>query len=98
MTTPSNDWQPAFRTWPTFDSEVHRPAHYTQGPIECIDAMLAAFGPEAVRTYCLIAAFKYLWRHEHKGTSDRDLDKAMWYLRFATNDDPRRAHAAPTSE
>ena len=58
---------------------VNRPAHYTQGGIECIDAMISAFGKEAVKTYCRINAFKYLWRSEHKNHTE-DIRKAIWYL------------------
>lgn len=58
---------------------VNRPAHYTYGGIECIDAMQAAFGGEAVKDFCLCNAFKYLWRHREKGGLE-DLKKARWYL------------------
>jgi len=58
---------------------VQHPAHYTQGGIECIDAMQSAFGVEAVKTYCRINAFKYLWRSDHKGHTE-DIEKAIWYL------------------
>lgn len=58
---------------------VNRPAHYTSGGIECIDAMQAAFGDEAVKDFCLCNAFKYLWRHRQKNGVE-DLKKARWYL------------------
>lgn len=58
---------------------VNRPAHYTSGGIECIDAMQAAFGAEAVKDFCLCNAFKYLWRHRNKNGVE-DLKKARWYL------------------
>lgn len=58
---------------------VNRPAHYTSGGIECINAMQAAFGDEAVKDFCLCNAFKYLWRHREKGGLE-DLKKARWYL------------------
>lgn len=58
---------------------VNHPAHYTQGSIECIDAMVAAFGAEAVKTYCKINAFKYIWRTDYKNGTE-DLEKAVWYL------------------
>lgn len=58
---------------------VNRPAHYTSGGIECIDAMQAAFGAEAVKDFCLCNAFKYLWRHRSKNGVE-DLKKARWYL------------------
>lgn len=58
---------------------VNHPAHYTSGSIECIDAMQAAFGDEAVKDFCLCNAFKYLWRHRQKNGVE-DLKKACWYL------------------
>lgn len=58
---------------------VNHPAHYTSGGIECIDAMQAAFGAEAVKNFCLCNAFKYLWRHRNKNGVE-DLKKARWYL------------------
>lgn len=65
---------------PTFQNdEVNHPAHYTVGGIECIDAMRAAFGDKELQIYCKIAAFKYIWRAEHKGNLT-DISKAHWYL------------------
>lgn len=59
---------------------VNHPAHYEgQTSLECIDAMLVAFGAEAVANFCLCNAFKYLWRHRNKNQRE-DLDKAAWYL------------------
>lgn len=58
---------------------VNRPAHYTSGSIECIDAIQAAFGNETVKDFCLCNAFKYLWRHRNKNGVE-DLKKARWYL------------------
>ena len=72
-----------------YDS-VEWPKHYNQGEVECIDAMVSAFGFEAVKTYCRIAAFKYQWRAGHKGNEAEDLRKAIWYSRFSLGDDPRK--------
>ena len=58
---------------------VNHPSHYTNGHIECIDAMVSAFGTEQVRAYCKINAFKYIWRCDHKN-GDEDVEKAIWYL------------------
>lgn len=58
---------------------VSHPSHYTQGGIECIDAMEAAFGKEAVSHFCICNAFKYVFRHEHKNGKE-DIEKAEWYL------------------
>ena len=59
---------------------INHPSHYTQGSIECIDAMKSAFGAEELAVYCKIAAFKYIWRCERKNGSE-DIKKAIWYLK-----------------
>ena len=68
---------------------ITRPAHYNQGNIECLDAMVEAFGEDAVRTYAKINAFKYLWRSEYKNGME-DLKKAIFYLTYASGTDPRK--------
>ena len=41
---------------------VNHPSHYKgENGIECIDAMEAAFGKEAVANFCQCNAFKYLF-------------------------------------
>lgn len=42
--------------------------------------MVAIFGKEAVRQYCLITAFKYRMRLGHKDAVDQELKKEKWYL------------------
>ena len=64
--------------WQPIDN-VNHPSHYNQGGIECIDAMVAAFGKEAVENFCLCNAFKYVWRNRDKNGFE-DIDKAIWYL------------------
>jgi len=59
---------------------VNSPPHYTQGGIECIEAIKAALTPEEFRGYCKGNAIKYVWRCEHKGKREEDLAKARWYL------------------
>ena len=59
---------------------VNHPSHYKQGTIECIDAMRQQFTKEEVVAFCKLNAFKYLWRSNHKGTQQQDIDKANWYL------------------
>lgn len=61
-------------------SNVNHPKHYNQGSIECIDAMIAAFGKEEVKSFCKLNAFKYIWRANYKNNAKEDLDKAVWYL------------------
>ena len=62
-----------------FDNPVTHPSHYTQGKVQCIEAMESAFGKEAVATWAKLNAFKYIWRAEHKNGME-DIDKAIWYL------------------
>ena len=61
------------------DSEVDSPKHYTQGGIECIDAIEAALTPDEFRGYCKGNVIKYTWRERHKGGM-QSLKKAHWYL------------------
>jgi hypothetical protein len=70
--------------------QVTRPKHYTQGQIECIDAMESAFGAEQVALFCRMNAFKYVWRSmQHKDGSETNVKKAIWFLRMSVGDDPR---------
>lgn len=57
---------------------VNNPQHYINGGIECIDAMIAAYGKEAVMHFCQCNAFKYQWRFDKKNGVE-DLKKAEWY-------------------
>jgi|TARA_R110001583_G_scaffold88621_2_gene229650 hypothetical protein len=72
-----------------YKDTVNQPKHYS-GSIECIDAMVSAFGEEQVKNYAKINAFKYLWRAGKK-TEDKeqDLAKADWYIKYAMGKDPR---------
>lgn len=63
---------------PAYDP-VNHPSHYTQGGIDCIDAMTAAFGKKTVEDFCLCNAFKYVWRTRKKNGLE-DCKKAQWYL------------------
>ena len=62
---------------------VNHPAHYANGKIEAIDAMESAFGEEDITKFCVISAFKYLWRSYEKGSQVEDLQKAAWYINKA---------------
>lgn len=59
---------------------VNHPSHYTQGGIECIDAMRASMTNDEFIGYLKGCVFKYLWRYENKGNPKQDLEKAQWYL------------------
>lgn len=59
---------------------VDHPIHYTQGGIECIDAIKAAtVGKNGIEAVCTANAIKYLWRYEAKNGLE-DVKKAAWYL------------------
>lgn len=59
---------------------VNHPAHYTQGGIECIDAIRASMTKEAFCGYCKGNVIKYLWRCGLKDDAKQELEKARWYL------------------
>lgn len=64
---------------------VNHPSHYTQGGVECIEAIKSAtsnlIGIEAV---CTANAIKYLWRWKEKNGIE-DLNKAKWYIDYLIN-------------
>lgn len=60
-------------------SMVDHPSHYNQGKFECIDVMVETFGIEAAKNFCLLNAFKYIWRTGEKNGRE-DIEKAIWYL------------------
>ena len=68
---------------------VNSPAHYKSGDVECIDAMVSAFGKKRVQEYAEIAAFKYVWRQGKKDDANEDKKKGIWYLRYSRGDAPR---------
>lgn len=61
--------------------KVNHPGHYLkQGRKECIEEMIEYFGIEAVKNFCLLNAFKYMYRQENKGGKE-DIKKAIWYVK-----------------
>lgn len=59
---------------------VNSPCHYTQGNIECIEALEAAtVGKTGIEAVCVANVIKYLWRYEEKNGIE-DIKKAQWYL------------------
>ena len=61
-----------------FDN-VERPEHYTDGNFECIDVMIETQGKQAVMSFCICNAFKYIYRANRKNGIE-DIMKANWYL------------------
>ena len=58
---------------------VNQPAHYTQGSIECIDAIHAALGHDGFVAFLRGQVIKYQWRMGRKDCAVQDADKARWY-------------------
>lgn len=62
-------------------SKVDHPSHYTNGKVECIEAIEAALTNEELRGYAKGNCIKYIWREGLKGGTE-SLKKARWYLSF----------------
>lgn len=58
---------------------VNHPSHYTQGGIECLDAIEASMPAEGFQDYCKGNILKYIWRYRFKNGVE-DLKKAQFYL------------------
>ena len=61
---------------------VNHPPHYTQGEIECIEAIKYInnkLHTEGYEGYCLGNFIKYIWRCNYKNGWE-DIDKAIFYL------------------
>ena len=59
---------------------VNHPPHYTDGSVECIDAIRASMGDEAYEGFLKGQVMKYMWRYEKNRKPAEDLAKAEWYL------------------
>ena len=64
---------------PKIPEEINHPTRYAGGKYECIDVMTDVFGVDAVKSFCKLNAFKYLWREQNKNGVE-DLKKCAWYL------------------
>lgn len=67
--------------------QVNHPVHYQNNGKECIDLMLEKYGLRATIDFCILNAFKYIFRCGKKeGNPDyQELNKAEWYLNWADN-------------
>lgn len=79
---PAPEYDPADVAFTREPDMVNSPPHYTQGGIECIDALTAMISPykdpnDAALSWQVV---KYLWRHPFKGKPLEDLKKARYYL------------------
>ena len=66
------------------NNAVQHPSHYTQGGIECIDAIRASMTADGFCDYCKGNIIKYIWRWRDKGGVE-DLRKASVYLNWLIN-------------
>lgn len=65
--------------------QVKSPEHYHALEYHCIDIMKARYGQSAFKAFCLMNAFKYLFRQGRKPGVDGDEDavKAKHYMELA---------------
>ena len=61
-------------------SDIDNPRHYTNGPIECIDAIDGMAMQNGKEMYHRGTVLKYLWRCFDKRDTLTDLKKARWFL------------------
>lgn len=77
---------------------VNHPSHYTQGGVECIDAITAAtVNKTGIEAVCTGNVIKYLWRYEAKNGLE-DVKKAQWYLTRLIAEMESKVAVAPEPE
>lgn len=55
------------------------PSHYNNENFTCLDVMIRTHGVDATMNFCILNAFKYLYRHNNKNGL-QDIEKAKWYI------------------
>jgi hypothetical protein len=60
---------------------VNHPPHYTQGAVECIEAIESALGRDGFIAFLRGTIMKYTWRLEDKDSPLEDAKKCEWYLK-----------------
>ena len=68
---------------------VNHPPHYTNGGVECIEAIKSCMSVDAFAGYLRGNCMKYLWRYTHKG-GVQDLQKCEFYLKALMNVEKER--------
>jgi hypothetical protein len=66
--------------------QVNHPRHYqVNGRKECIVEMEERYGVSETITFCLMNAYKYLYRAGNKDNNsyEQDINKARWYFDYA---------------
>ena len=59
--------------------EITKPKHYTQGKVECLDAIESMIGRESFIDYLRAQIMKYTWRLKDKGNPVEDAGKLHFY-------------------
>lgn len=80
MDTSKKQFDEALEEATAKEDVVNHPKHYTNGGIECIDALESALGKEGFRGFLKGNVIKYVWRCDFKNKRE-DLKKAEWYLK-----------------
>ena len=66
---------------------VNHPDYYKkEGRKECIQEMIEKYGRRDTAIFCLLNAYKYIYRAGAKdgNSEEQDIAKARWYFNFAT--------------
>lgn len=85
-----HSWQMPVEQPPELLPKYREMAHYTQGSVECLDAIASALTSEEFRGYCKGQVIRYVWREGAKG-GDSDLQKALDYLKWALSEAPNES-------
>ena len=60
--------------------EITKPKHYTQGKVECLDAIDSMLEESSRINFYSTQIVKYIWRLRDKGSPLKDAKKAQFYL------------------
>ena len=61
-------------------NEITKPKHYTQGKVECLDAIDVMLEENSRIDFYHTQIVKYIWRLRDKGCPSKDAKKAEFYL------------------
>lgn len=78
----SVEFEEVYKVGATPLKDAINPQHYKDCSLECIDAMMMAFGVDWVYKHCILTAWKYMWRYKNKNGAE-DIKKARWYIEKA---------------
>ena len=61
-------------------NDISKPKHYTQGSVECLDAIDSMLDESSRIDFYRSQIVKYMWRLRDKGSPLKDAKKAEFYL------------------